>query len=98
MRDAAGTCHPITGAGIYNALISGEMAGKAAAEAVRSSGIEPLRAYAAELTSFLGPSLAWAAIKRKRLAGRWKSERFSDMIRSNWIAYEEYYPRKRSRR
>jgi len=96
--DAAGTCHPITGAGIYNALISGEMAGKAAAAAVRSSGTEPLRAYAAELTSFLGPSLAWAAVKRRRLAGRWKSERFSDMIRANWIAYEEYYPRKRSRR
>ena len=33
--DAAGTCHPITGAGVGNALISGEMAGEAAAEAVR---------------------------------------------------------------
>ena len=32
--DAAGTCHPITGAGVGNALISGELAGQAAAEAV----------------------------------------------------------------
>ena len=96
--DAAGTCHPITGAGIYNALLSGEMAGKAAARAVLSSSVEPLRSYAVELASFLGPSLGWAAVKRKHLAEKWKSERFSDMIRSNWIAYKDYYPHKRSQR
>lgn len=96
--DAAGTCHPLSGAGIYNALISGEMAGQAAADAVVTSETRPLREYAGELASFLGPSLAWAAVKRRRLPEKWNSDHFSDMIRQNWIAYDEYYPRKRRAR
>ena len=36
--DAAGTCHPISGAGVGNALISGELAGEAAAAAVIRGG------------------------------------------------------------
>jgi digeranylgeranylglycerophospholipid reductase len=88
--DAAGTCHPITGAGIWNALISGEMAGIAAAEALKTNSAGPLRTYAAELAAFLGPSLARASVKRRRMVSQWQSAGFSDLIRRNWIAFEEY--------
>jgi geranylgeranyl reductase family protein len=88
--DAAGTCHPITGAGIHNALLSGEMAGIAAAEALKRNSTKPLRTYAMELASFLGPSLAWAAVKRRRMVNQWQSADFSDLIRRNWIAFAEY--------
>jgi digeranylgeranylglycerophospholipid reductase len=94
--DAAGTCHPITGAGIYNALISGEMAGIAAAEALKQNSTKPLRAYAMELASFLGPSLAWASVKRRRMVTQWHSGEFIDLIKQNWIAFAEYR-RKRGR-
>ena len=95
--DAAGTCHPITGAGIHNALISGEMAGIAAAEALKQNSTKPLRTYAMELASFLGPSLAWASVKRRRMVNQWQSADFIDLIKRNWIAFAEYH-RKRGRK
>jgi hypothetical protein len=88
--DAAGTCHPISGAGIYNALISGEMAGIAAAEALKENSMRPLRTYAMELTSFLGPSLASAFVKRRKMVNQWQSADFMDLIKHNWIAFAEY--------
>lgn len=94
--DAAGTCHPITGAGIHNALISGEMAGIAAAEALKQKSTKPLRTYAMELASFLGPSLAWACVKRKSMVNQWHSVDFMNLIKRNWIAFPEY--RRKTRR
>jgi digeranylgeranylglycerophospholipid reductase len=88
--DAAGTCHPITGAGIWNALISGEMAGIAAAEALKQNSTAPLRTYAAELASFLGPSLAWASVRRRNMVRQWQSGDFNGLIRRSWIAFDEY--------
>jgi flavin-dependent dehydrogenase len=94
--DAAGTCHPITGAGIHNALVSGEMAGIAAAEALKQSSTKPLHTYATELASFLGPSLAWASVKRRGMVNQWASADFIGLIRRNWIAFPEY--RRKTRR
>lgn len=89
--DAAGTCHPITGAGVGNALISGEMAGEAAAEAVRRGDLRPLKHYEHELTSLLGYSLNLGVRKRKAMTAHWNRPDFSETIRQNWIAFREYY-------
>jgi len=89
--DAAGTCHPITGAGVGNALISGEIAGEAAAEAVRQGNFQPLQEYEEALIGHLGPSLSYAARKRKNLIAQWNHSDFSKNIRRNWIAFKEYY-------
>lgn len=89
--DAAGTCHPITGAGVGNALISGEMAGEAAAEAVRRGDLRPLKHYEQELTGLLGHSLEHGVRKRKAMMAQWNRPDFSDTIRQNWIAFREYY-------
>ena len=88
--DAAGTCHPMTGAGIHNALISGELAGMAAAEALKENSMRPLRTYAMELASFLGPSLARACVKRRRMVNQWQTANFIDLIKHSWIAFAEY--------
>jgi digeranylgeranylglycerophospholipid reductase len=89
--DAAGTCHPISGAGVGNALISGELAGEAAARAAirRESG--PLKQYRDELQNLLGPSLARAAAKRQRMIRDWNHTDFAELIKKNWIAFKEYY-------
>jgi digeranylgeranylglycerophospholipid reductase len=89
--DAAGTCHPITGAGVGNALVSGEMAGEAAAEAVRCGDLRPLLAYEQELIRLLGHSLNQGVRKRKAMIARWNRPDFSETIRPNWIAFREYY-------
>jgi digeranylgeranylglycerophospholipid reductase len=89
--DAAGTCHPITGAGVGNAIISGEMAGQAAAEAVRLGNFQPLKEYEADLISHLGGSLSRGVQKRKSLAANWNNLDFSETIRRHWVAFKEYY-------
>ncbi len=89
--DAAGTCHPITGAGVGNALISGEMAGEAAAEAVRKGDLRQLQAYEQELIGALGHSLNHGVRKRRAMMAQWNSLNFSETIRRNWIAFSEYY-------
>ncbi|MBI5582832.1 MAG: geranylgeranyl reductase family protein [Deltaproteobacteria bacterium] len=91
--DAAGTCHPISGAGVGNALISGELAGDAAAAAVIQGTREPLKNYRDELGSLLGPSLSRAAAKRREMIRAWNGADFNGLIRKNWIAFREYYRR-----
>lgn len=89
--DAAGTCHPVTGAGVGNALISGEMAGEAAAEVVRKDDLRQLQAYEQELIGALGHSLNHGVRKRRAMMAQWNSLNFSETIRHNWIAFSEYY-------
>ena len=89
--DAGGTCHPITGAGVGNALISGEMAGRAAVETVRQGNLQPLQHYEQELVEHLGHSLNHAARKRKNMIARWNQQEFSITIRQSWIAFKDYY-------
>jgi digeranylgeranylglycerophospholipid reductase len=89
--DAAGTCHPLSGAGVGNALISGELAGKAAAAAVIRGVSAPLGTYRDDLQSLLGPSLSRAAAKRRELVRDWNRKDFVSLIRANWIAFKEYY-------
>jgi digeranylgeranylglycerophospholipid reductase len=88
--DAAGTCHPITGAGVGNAIISGEMAGEAAAEAVIRGNLQPLQGYEESLVGHLGHSLSHAVRKRKEMIAQWNKGNFSENIRHNWIAFKEY--------
>jgi digeranylgeranylglycerophospholipid reductase len=89
--DAAGTCHPISGAGVGNALISGELAGEAAAAAVIRGASGPLETYRDELQDLLGPSLSRAAAKRQRMIRDWNRTDFVALIKKNWIAFKEYY-------
>lgn len=89
--DAAGTCHPITGAGVSNALISGDLAGTAAADAVRKGHFAPLQHYQNELTGLLGRSLAHGVKKRKAMLDDWLKADFSETVRRSWIAFKEYY-------
>ncbi len=89
--DAAGTCHPLSGAGVGNALISGELAGEAAAAAVIRGVSGPLETYRDELQSLLGPSLSRAAAKRQKMIRDWNRSDFAGLIKKNWIAFKEYY-------
>lgn len=64
--DAAGMTHPITGAGVYSAVISGEAAGRAAAE--WSAGhLGAIPAYEATMRGRFGEALAQASRRREPL-------------------------------
>ncbi len=64
--DAAGMAHPITGAGVYPAVVSGEAAGRAAAE--WSAGhLGAIPAYEATMRGQFGEVLARAVMRRQPL-------------------------------
>ena len=97
--DAAGHAHPITGAGILNAVIGGEIAGRIAAEAVQRRDLQYLGNYETEWRETLGKSLSYAASKRHLLEGNWNKSGadFEDIIRKTWIGFKEYYEDRRKR-
>lgn len=89
--DAAGLTNPITGAGIMSAVISGEMAGEAAAALAQG---DPMAAatYREDLAEMFEASLARAVARREalmRLHGLRKPG--PGDLRRAWIAFPEYW-------
>ncbi|MEN3034536.1 MAG: NAD(P)/FAD-dependent oxidoreductase [Aquificaceae bacterium] len=80
--DAGGFCHPITGAGIANAVISGKMAGRAIAGG-------QLEEYEQEAKEVFYNSLERARKKRELYMQRW--DNLEKIVPLTWIGFEEYW-------
>ncbi len=95
--DAAGHAHPITGAGILNAVMAGEIAGRIAAEAVEKGDLHHLKNYEVEWQDLFGKSLFYGASKREFLEESWNKPGvgFEGLIRKTWIGFKEYYEERR---
>ncbi len=91
--DAAGLTHPITGAGIPQAVISGQSAGRAAAGYVRSGDTDEFNSYEREMKSRFGRTLNQAGQKRAWLESNWDEGRFIETIKRTWPAFREYWIR-----
>jgi geranylgeranyl reductase family protein len=91
--DAAGLANPITGAGIASAVISGRLAGAAAARFARGDGAA-LAAFRDELADLFHDALARAYNRRTALLQRHlRGERpLAAHQRRAWIAYPDYWP------
>jgi digeranylgeranylglycerophospholipid reductase len=90
--DAAGMTHPVTGAGIAPAVISGRSAGRAAA-AFLAGRPKVLAEYGEEMRDGFEASYVRAAQRRRVLTGTGKAgSRGSDPdYRRAWPAFPEYY-------
>ncbi len=80
--DAGGFCHPITGGGIANAVLSGN----ACAESIIDDRLEDFQDYADDT---FGTTLSRAAQKRKLHMKRWDD--LETIIPKTWIAFREYW-------
>lgn len=89
--DAGGFTHPITGAGILTAVLSGELAGKWAARAVQKEDMSVLNNYSTECREISGRFLEYGFEKRKYMESHWYTGDFSNLIRNSWISFKEYY-------
>ena len=87
--DAAGHTHPITGAGIANAVVCGEMAGRWAAKAVEMDDPGVLQHYDDHWQDLLRHSLDHAHQRRQTMESCWQD--FAETVRSCWIGFREYY-------
>lgn len=92
--DAAGLTHPVTGAGIAAAVISGERAGAACAACLGGDG-GALADYEEDMRDQFGDSLARAVRARAALEQVWNTPAAADDAyhRRGWIAFDEYYAR-----
>ncbi len=80
--DAGGFCHPITGGGIANAVLSGSMC----AGAILNNNLEDFPESAEDL---FGETLRRASLKRKKYMKEWNN--LEERIRKTWIAFKEYW-------
>ena len=97
--DAAGHTHPVTGAGIFAAVVGGELAGAAAVRAVETGDLAAMDEYKREWGAFMGGSLRHALARRRDLDRRWSEDPaiLSDAVRESWIAFREYGRHRRDR-
>jgi geranylgeranyl reductase family protein len=83
--DAAGLANPVTGAGIAAAVMSGRLAGAAAASGAIAS-------YRVELVDLFGAAFARALARRAALLQRYaEGPPDAAALRRGWVAYPEYW-------
>jgi len=87
--DAAGHTHPMTGAGIIHAVIGGDAAGRAAAQAVIEGDLGALSEYDREWQGTFGWVLARGLEKRRLMMRGWSRDpqTLSAVLRETWVAF-----------
>lgn len=90
--DAAGFTHPITGAGIAAAVVSGSAAGTAAADFVAGDHAA-LATYDEDMRDQFTPTLERAVAQRRGLDAVWHTPVAAEDTphRHGWIAFPEYF-------
>lgn len=89
--DACGLANPVTGGGIAAAVISGELAGEAAAAWLDGDTVS-LEDLESELSAIFDPALNRALARRKTLMASMEAGKTtSGDFRRGWIAYAEYW-------
>lgn len=87
--DAAGHTHPVTGAGIFPAVIAGRMAGAWAARALEANDLDRLHGYEAEYRDLFGDTMERAVARRRLMESSWDD--LDKILKNCWIAFKEYY-------
>lgn len=91
--DAAGLTHPISGAGIGAAVVSGERAAGAAREFIRNGDANALANFEQDMRDQFEATLTRAVARREQLACAWRTpQAYTDSpMRRGWIAFPEYF-------
>ncbi|MBI5751954.1 MAG: geranylgeranyl reductase family protein [Hydrogenophilales bacterium] len=91
--DAAGLTHPITGAGIAAAIVSGERAGQAAARLLLANEVDALNEFEADIRDQFEASITHAVARRQWLNQHWHTAaaREDAMHRKGWVAFPEFF-------
>ena len=91
--DAAGLTHPITGAGIAAAVVSGERGGEAAHALLHEGDENALADYEQDLRDQFAESLTRAVERRRELERAWNTPaaKRDAVHRRGWIAFDDYF-------
>jgi len=89
--DAAGQTHPISGEGIFPAIVAGKIAGSLAVDSIRTGDLDVLTQYPAQCLEIFGDFIQ-RGLKRKVEYNRyWDKTEFSVLVRRTWFAFPEYF-------
>ncbi len=89
--DSAGMADPITGAGINNAILAGEIAGRTIIDALEKDDIARLPNYEKKIKKLLGSPFARALEKRKRLEACCDNELLQMKLPELWVTFRQYW-------
>ncbi len=96
--DSAGMADPVTGAGINNAMIAGEIAGWAIIEALENDNLELLYGYETRIRRLIGKPLARSLEKREKFDACCASnELLQEHLPELWVTFREYWEKKSER-
>ncbi len=87
--DAAGQTHPITGAGISQAIICGKLAAQAIIKTLKSKIANDLSYYESAWHNLYYDELKRAVQRRKLMESEWN--RFEKIFKKCWVSFAEYY-------
>jgi len=89
--DSAGMVDPITGAGIHNAILAGEVAGKTIIQALDKDDIGLLSHYETRIRRLLGKPLGRALEKRMKMDACSNNELLQEHLPELWVTFKRYW-------
>lgn len=89
--DSAGMADPITGAGINNAMLAGEIAGRTIIEALENDDVAVLSRYEIRIAKLLGRTMKRALEKRKKLNACSNNELLQKHLPGLWVTFKQYW-------
>ncbi|MCP4230589.1 MAG: NAD(P)/FAD-dependent oxidoreductase [bacterium] len=87
--DAAGQTHPITGAGVSQAITCGDIAGRVAADAAGRDEMASLSDYDKEWRAIYADELDRAKKRRELMEAEWGN--LGRILKKCWVSFREYY-------
>lgn len=89
--DSAGMADPVTGAGINNAILAGEIAGKSIIDALEKNDMTLLTNYETKIQRLLGKPLGRSLEKRKQMDMCITNELLQEHLPELWVTFEKYW-------
>ncbi|MFZ3167126.1 MAG: NAD(P)/FAD-dependent oxidoreductase [Candidatus Methanoperedens sp.] len=89
--DSAGMADPITGAGINNAILAGELAGKTIIKALENDDIAQLCEYETKIRKLLGRPLGRALEKRIKMDACCNNQLLQEHLPELWVTFKQYW-------
>ena len=89
--DSAGMADPITGAGINNAILAGNIAGETIIRALESDDMTTLSEYTIKIKRLLGRSLGRSLEKRKTFDACCTNELLQRHLPELWVTFNQYW-------
>jgi digeranylgeranylglycerophospholipid reductase len=89
--DSAGMADPVTGAGINNAILAGEIAGKTIIDALEKDDMALLTNYETKIRRMLGKPLGRSLEKRLKMDACCNNELLQEHLPELWVTFKKYW-------